>query len=508
MSSSTDRNTIARARGEWGIGAWLLMACEIVALGCIVAFSASVFAPLDALCIVLAMTVSYLVPRFIYSESRVACRAGQWLLLVVGALLAVYAILSIKMWTVDAGYTLEMPRLQSDDGGYYRWALHHYDGRCPEPNVSIKGLPLFMLWLWKVLGVSIVWPVALNYMFTMLAIVMTGKVAVRLLRGRVEGTSPAATAVLAMLMVATMGFFLSQGVRIQKEAACAFGFTTVGYVLAGMSTPGTLSKGERHRDWALFVLATLVVALVRTNFTYFIVIGAAMMAFACRRAHWKQGTAMAAVAMLMAVAFSLIFSYTFKHQLVTIDGGEAMARDFKMGLMQQPYHAIIGDFFFYPEWKRLLLLPVIGGVQYIIPFPWLYEGSDMSIFSVLPRVRLMWYVVGGVCLHYYLYITIVRYKQQNLGMWAWWPLVLFFAIAFITGGTVSRYILPIEPLFVVIAVYVLLQVRQGYYRRSFMVWMVVYTFILVAVLILCYQSQVEYLHNLDEYYRQRAAMGL
>ena len=107
-------------------------------------------------------------------------------------------------------------------------------------------------------------------------------------------------------------------------------------------------------------------------------------------------------------------------------------------------------------------------------------------------MRVMWYFVGGACIFYYLYINVVHHKYSNLGMWAWWPLVTFFIIAYITGGSVSRYVLPLQPLFVVIALYVLLNVKQGTYRRSFTIWMIVYFIILLAtVLVLCYHTQVE-----------------
>lgn len=482
----------------------MLVLAEVVALGVIVAFTASFFAWQDAMAIVTSITVAYLMPRFIYSRSSIACRWGQWWLLAVAVALAIYAIYSIKMCTIEPGYSLEMPHLRNDDGRYYKWALHHYDGRCPEPKVSFKGLPLFMLWLWHLLGVSIVWPLALNFMFTLLAIVYTGKLACRLLCDKFPETSPSTIAAVAMLIISLMGFFMSQGVRIQKEAACAFAMTLIGYTLAGLASGKSLSKRDGYTNIALFTLGCLILAMVRTNYTYFVIVGAIMMAFVNHRSHWKVASLMAIIAAIITVTFSIMFSYTYGQQMSTINGGDGMASAFKIGSFQQPYAIIIGDYFYYPEWKRILLLPVTAGVQYIIPFPWLYEDSSINALSVLPRVRLMWYFVGGVCLHYYLFISIVHYKQSNLGMWAWWPPLMFIIMAYITGGTVSRYVLPIQPLFVVIALYVLLHVKHGNYRHSFTIWMIIYTFILIAVLILCYNTQLEYIEGLKNYYHMKA----
>jgi len=477
---------------------------EVIALGLLATYTASIFALGDSCSIVLSLMVAYLIPRFVYSRSGVACRWGQWWLLIVALLLALYAVLSIKMCTVDVGSTLEEPELYSDSGAYYAWALSHYDGRCPSPKLPFKGLPLFMVWQWRVLGVSIAWPLALHYMLTLLSIVMTGKVACRMLCRKFEAIKPSTIAAVAMLLVSFLGFLTSQEMRIQKEAGCTLGLLLVGYTLAGMASGEKLTKHDRYRDIAVFVTGCLLMAMVRTNFVYFAVVGALMMTFSNHRSQWRYGIILIMISAVITVAFSIIFSYTFGQQFRTVDGGDAMALAFKVGIVQQPYFNIIGDYYHYPEWKRLLLLPVTSGVQYVIPFPWLYDYSGASISELLPRMRFMWYFVGGACLHYFLYITILHPKSNNLGMWAWWPLVVFMIIAYITGGSVSRYALPLQPLFVVIALFVLLHVKLGQYRRSFTIWMIIYAFVLTAILVVCYNAQIEYLNNLDEYYRQKA----
>lgn len=488
----------------FSMSSMLYLLGEMLALALLAIFAIRVFDLSDAISIILSMTVAYLIPRFIYSRSRYWCHWGHWVLLIMAFLMAMYVVLSIKVCTVDIGETLEEPGLHSDSGSYYAWALSHYDGRCGEPKLPFKGLPLFMLWQWKVLGVSIAWPMALNYMFMLLTMVMTGKVACRLLCRKFEDFKPSTIATVAMLMVALLGFLVSQGLRIQKEAGCALGLLLVGYTLAGMASGEKLTKRIYYRDIAVFVTGCLLLAMVRTNFVYFAVVGALMMLFSNHRANWKYGLVLTIVAAVITVAFSILFSYTFGQQYRTVDGGDAMALAFKVGIVQQPYFNIIGDYYHYPEWKRVLLLPVTAGVQYVIPFPWLYDYSNATILSLLPRFRIMWYFVGGACLHYFLYITILHPKSNNLGMWAWWPLALFMIIAYITGGSVSRYALPLQPLFVVIALFVLLNVKQGNYRRSFTIWMIIYTFVLLAILVLCYNAQSEYLQNLDEYYRQQA----
>lgn len=474
---------------------WTLALCEVVALGIVVAYTCHNFTFRESVDIVVAFSIAYLVPRLVYTRSKISCSCGHMLLVIVGTLLACYTIFSMKMWTSSQSFSLEMPNLVSDDGSYYSWALSHYDGRCGAPNIAYKGVSLIMLAMWRLLGVSIVWPLALNYMLALLSIVITGKIAHRLLSHRFTATSPSTIAFAAMLMASLLCFLISQTVRIQKEACCSFGFVMVGYSLAGMSTL-KLSKRERWLDVAAFVVGTAILALVRTNYVYFVVVGSAMKSLSNRGAHWKQGVLLTAFALVLTFAFNYAYNYTLEHQMVILGGGEAMARDFRIGQAQQPYLTLIGNYYFYPHWERLLLIPVTTGVQFIIPFPWLYDYSSSTVMSMLPRVRLMWYLVGGACIYYYLFITVVHHKRSNMGMWAWWPLACFMLMAYLTGGLVSRYALPLQPLFVVIALYVFLHVKEGKYRRSFLTWMAVYWLALIAVLIFSYHTQTEFLKQL------------
>lgn len=473
---------------------WILYLGEVVALGVIIALVSSSFPTYESFEVTISIVVAYLVPRFVYSTSKLRCDSGQWLLLIVGLALAVYAIISIKRWTVDVGGSFVYPRMKADDSAYYKWALFYLDGRCPEPKVGFKGVSILMVWLWKAFGVSIVWPIAFNYMLILLSIVMTGKLAVRLFGNKLDDINPKIISVLAMLIVSLLGYLLSQSLRLQKEAACTLGIVLIGYVLAGMSQKE--KKRVQNKDIVLFVLGCLILAFIRTSYAYFAAIGAIMMGLTNHHKRWKDCVLLCCIALGVTLLFSFIFTYSFGQQYRTVDGGDPMAKAFKINLAQQSYAALIGDYYFYPIWKRLLLLPVTAGVQYIIPFPWIYEHFEVNALSVLPRFRFMWYFIGGVCIFYYLYISILHNKQNHLGVWSWWPLVVFFIIAYITGGTVSRYILPLQPLFAVIALYVILNVWKGKFRKSFTIWIIVYSFIMIALLLVCYNVQFEHLQSI------------
>ena len=85
-----------------------------------------------------------------------------------------------------------------------------------------------------------------------------------------------------------------------------------------------------------------------------------------------------------------------------------------------------------------------------------------------------------------------------------WPFVCAAAVAFTTSGTVSRYILPYEPLFVTIAVWVLLKYHESTtpneddkqqkgatphkknFHRSFILWCAAYAATVAIILTICY----------------------
>jgi len=116
--------------------------------------------------------------------------------------------------------------------------------------------------------------------------------------------------------------------------------------------------------------------------------------------------------------------------------------------------------------------------------------------------------VGGIALFYYLFIA-WRRRGGTLGAWAWWPVLCFLAIAYVMAGSVNRYVLPIEQLFVPVAVYVLHLLRYRRYRRAMMWWSIAYVVVLGSALIVCHRIQTNYLRALSEHYsRIRAAKGL
>lgn len=488
--------------GNHSAGKWQLLV-EVLCFGIFAAVLSHCFDFSDAVAILLAMTVVYIVPRLAFARLSCWSRKGSWVLLIASMMVIGFAIGNLWDWSVGSGRSLVDPNLKSDDLGYYHWALHHYDGSCPEPSMTFRGLPVTILLLWKVLGVSVVWPIALNAMMTLLSIVIAGATAARVAGDKVK-SSPGTIAMIAMIMTALLGFYISQGIRVQKEAGLYLGIGLMGYALARMAR--TQADRKMWRDILTFTIGALITAFYRSNMLYFITAGIIIMILNNRR-QWRYGSTLLAISIAAFIIGFYCSSYTMLQQMNIATGSGRMSDVFAMRTpSQSPYRAIIGNYFTYPIWLRILMLPVTAGVQYIIPFPWLYDYQP-AIDIWLPRVRIAWYVVGGMVLYYYLFIG--WRKGRGIGSWGLLPAVCYLGVCYVVGGTVSRYILPFQPMFVVIATFVCCKLRDGLWRHSFRGWMVGYTLVLIAVLVLCYNMQLAYFDELDEFYHQyRVTHGL
>ncbi len=477
---------------------WIfLLSVEVVAFALIAVGTARFFTLTDSLAVVLSMLVAYAIPRMCFKRQKTRSTAGDVVLMVVGLLLVAYAVHCIWSFTLKEGATLDLPRLYSDDRQYFNWALARYNGSGEVPAVNFWGFPFLVFCLWKLLGVNIVWPIAMNVMFTLLSIVITGQLAARLLKGRIE-LSGQSIATLSMMLTSLLAYYISQGANLQKEAVTYLALMMVAFAMVRCCNHAQ-SEYKKRWDLILFAMGCLLLAACRTTMGYFVLGGVVIMTLSDWRKNRRYGTLLACLAMLIfGIGFMLVPDYGITRQMSILEGGKAMQMKFIVGPSQTPYFNIIGNYFYYPMWKRLALLPMTSAVQYIIPFPWLYEGCG-SVQNALPRIAWPWYAIGGIALYYYVFIS--WRKGVGLGAWALWPALCFLAVAYVTGGSVNRYILPFQPFFVIIAVFVIGKLREGKGRRSFVAFIVGYTMILIAVLVVCYHMQTSYLNSLEMYYR-------
>lgn len=469
---------------------------EVAAFAALAAACSFWFAAIDAFTIATAFVVAYAIAARLFRRSSAYSLSGHIVLFAIGIALA--AIASTVIWgsTVGCGHSLADPNFSSDDQVYWRWAVSNTGNGAKEPYTAFIGFPLISSWLMRLLGTNVLWPIAMNYLFTLVSLVFFALTARNLLQGKVN-TPPAKVVCLSLLLCSVLTYFLSQGIKMQKEASIYLGFSITAYA----TTKVMLCK-LTSRDWAAFAAAMLLVALVRATYIYLVAMGI-MFAIKARKQR-KQTLIMIAVSAAAFVIGNYFAAYSVDNHIYMIKGGAEMKELYIIGQAQQPYLDMLGNYFFYPAWKRLLALPLTMAVQFVIPFPWIYGNVDCAN-DLLTRIGWGWYFVGGTAM--FLYVRCIVTRQQPLGVWIWWPALCFAATAYVVAGSVNRYVLPFEPLFVPAAAYVLCKAREEGTSRALKLWGIGFAAVLAITLIVCYHVQMSYLNALDEYYHSVAAVA-
>lgn len=462
----------------------LLLLAEVIAFALLAVVATSHFGVTEASRITIAYLVAYLVPCIVLVHARDTSMAARVILLALAVVLMFVGFNSMLVWSRVNGYSLEMPNLAGDARRYYKWALSHYDGRVPSPNLAFPGFPLMMLNMWRVLGVHVVWPLAMNTMFTLTSVVLTGMTCRRLLAHRVSA-SGVTLLCSGMFLMCLLCYYLMIGIAVLKEGSIYLSTSLVGFALSSMAT----TDEERHHLWRellLFVIACLLMAIVRTTYLYFMLVGVVIMALSHWRRDWGMALAMVSIIAVAFFAGNYYASYSFERHAEIVGGGWNMQRFFPMDGPQRPYRYMVDYYYLYSPWHKLLLLPLTMSVQFVAPFPWL-SVEEPTIANEICRLTYGWYFVGCLALFYYLFLSWRRH--ENMGLWAWWPAISYAVLAYVVAGSVNRYLLPIEPLFIPVVLFVLCRLHEGHWRKSFKRWCIFFVILLIVTLLVCLELE-------------------
>ena len=462
----------------------LLLLGEVLLFAILAVMASSDFGLADGLKITAAYLVAYLVPRAVLTHARGTSTASRVVLLLLTLALIYVNYRRLMVWVFFDDFSLEMPNLNGDGRGFYKWALNKYDGRVEPSGMVYPGFPLMMLALWKLFGVSVVWPQAMNLMFVLTSVVLTGMTTRRLLSHRVKA-SPAALLTGGMILCCLLMYYFVMGTAILKEASIMLAVSLAGFVLAAMEADDV----ERHRprrDFVLFIVACALMGFVRTTYLYFVLMGLIVLTLSHPSRDWRMSLAMLGVIVAALLGGSALASYSFDRHAEIAGGGWNMQRFYVIGESQQFYHDLLNYYFLRPFWYKALMLPLTISVQFIIPFPWAYYETP-SFLHILGRMTYGWYFIGGISLFYFCFVSWRR--EGNMGWWPWWAALAYTAIAYIMAGAVARYVVPVQPLFIPVAMYVLCRMREGHWRKPFLWWSVVFVVLLTVTLLFCLEIQ-------------------
>ncbi len=422
----------------------LMLLAEALLFITLMVFASRLFGMGDGLKITMAYLVAYLVPRTVVRRDIGWSWVSSAVLLVLAGILVYIDFRRLVHYTLFDGYSLEIPNITGDARSYYKWALHQYDGRLSASNMLFPGYGFLMVGLWKLFGVSVVWPQAVR-------------------------VAPRYLLMAGLLLSCLLTFYLVVGTLLLKEASVFLGTIMAAYALSSFASPDK-SHTPSCSDIVLFVSACLLLGFVRPTFLYFIVIGVVITTIPHWKRDWRYLLGMLAVVAVSLWLGNLLSHYTFSRHAEIAGGGWNMQRFYVRGDSQRFYHDLLNYYFLYSFWHKILMLPLTMSVQFFIPLPWSYFDTQTFINS-FGRFTYGWYFVGGTSLFYFFFLS--WRKGEHLGIWPWWPAMAYAAIAYLVAGSVARYVAPILPLFVPIAVYVLCRVYEGYRRKSFLWWWIV-----------------------------------
>lgn len=432
----------------------------------------------DLLFTSLSMAGVWIIVSAIYQSMPWRNREGWWTLLIATTILSLGIITNVHHFTTLSGGTAQLPTLLNPDAArYYNDALNSVGN----PNgiatdFKNHGYGLIISWIWGITGVSIVPPLILNMLLMLMAIIMCGGIAWRVLRGTTS-KSGRWIASCAMIMATSVCYFLNSGTLLLKEAGLIFAFSLIGLAMTSLVIPAS-SQRNTIIFLLMFALGAVILSFLRYNYLLMPIIGIIILV------KWQRNTLISGGIMALTAIVCWITTATLAdyHQFdltgstAHIISGTAMNNAF---FLDNPghttYNNIVDGYFSFPWWKKCLLLPMTAAVQYLIPLPWGFSDDiDFGYTLAYAHVSYPWYAVGALILFYF--ISAMRRSPDALRRLSAWGALMWLVPAFLFAGTVSRYTLPMLPLLIPSATYIVATWKQ---HTTLKRWLWCYTILLI-----------------------------
>lgn len=450
---------------------------QVAAMG-VVAVAAAMVPEVGIVAGVLSMMAVWALCIGAYRLTPRSSMAGGYVLLIAFTLLAIGVLANVHLYTAGTDASNSMPMLTNDDAARYFDRAKLIANGDSLDNVIQQGYPWFIAQIWCVTGISIFAPLVANMAMILGAIIVAGMVCGRILRGE-------RSELWGMIATASVCYYLAMGTLLLKEAGTALAMAIAGYALTYLIYP----DGKRWKVIAIFALSIAMLGVFRFNYIPIVAVGVAIVT------PWRRDAAVTAGAMLMVCAvvwcinhYILLPSEAVDTYMSGLGDGSTMKGNY---LYDHPQHRahneMVGNYFEYPLWKKILWLPISAITQFLIPFPWGVE-RDLSFGYTLvwARIAYPWYLIGGAII-YGLWQAIKSRDGWSVPVrWILLGVALWLIPAYLFAGTVSRYALCFVPLLVPLAVDTIERHRQ---RRAFIIYSCVYVVVLAVTLIVCYHIQ-------------------
>ncbi len=431
---------------------------------------------------VAGLIVAWIVLLWLYGRTGSTSVAGGYVLLGAMTLLSAGLVVNVHYFTVVSGGTVEHPVLISDSQVAWDTLTALRDGSDNSWDFKVQSYGRFLYLLSFLVGANIGYMLVFNVFFVMATVILTGAIAEKICRK--DGIAIAKVRTTAMLMMASICFFLATGDIILKDALICF--LMASFVYACLEIRKAVTDSVDWKRLAGFILAIVAVMacawLVRPNLLVFLCMGLVFMM------PWRSRYGFVAGLLLIALAVGLHYNATYVREnapeatrLVKECGTALMYTEGRVGA----YDRLMSDYDGAPWYRQILYLPVTVIVQYVLPFPWNFTRDIIYAPTTLyARITYPWYFVGGTMV----YCLLFGFKTcpRMLKKIFLYGVAATVISAYITVGTIPRYSLPWLPMLIPAAAWAWLTLRQ---RKTYRVWMIVYGVVLGAGLIVCHSLQ-------------------
>lgn len=415
------------------------------------------------LCLILAL-------RYVNGMSR----AFSWLLSITSAVLILGCALNIHTWIYSDGASLSQPALMCD---YKRdfYAASQYASTGEMDFFGNASYVMALGLLFKITGANIGVPLIVNSLITLGTIIVGARMTVFLLHPE----NPAKTMFWAGLCISSVANLILVGTTDLKDAGAVLSFTCMAFPIAVASR-----RRLEIKTICLAAFGALLMIVFKSQLAVFIAAGIVLVAI-----RKNVGSISDCIFLLLLVFVILICGSEFQMS-VTLESNTS-DHSLTAGMLSVSsagfYGKMMYEYYFWPVWLRVIVVPFTAAVQTLMPLPWHFI-RDMSLGAFFPygHFTFPWYVLFWMISSFYFFI-LFRPKSSGLNRWALFWIVCYCGVAFYSCGTTARYFLPFIPTAVPLALRTAYCMKDNrIIRRRIVAWGIVYSVGLVVALITTY----------------------
>ena len=441
---------------------------------CLVAASLMVWQGAGVLYVVGGLAIEYVAIALLHR--KIGRRVDTLLLLTAATVSMCLVVLNINYFTIAAGGTGSHPVLLNFDASRdWSWACHHLYGDAePVDHQWCLHEYLFVALLW-LFGRDITVLIVFCSLCYVASIAMMGAIGRRLTGDSRVGT---ATMVIALLMF----YLMSQSAVLIKDCIVTMLMSVVMYVAIRWKQKETATLPTA----IILAVALMFLGLVRTNFMLFVIMGLFMMSMV--------STPQVRKAFYITVGACLAAYFLFRFEQTSWSGKLGLSNYLNAdsgtylltsSVASRAFENVIGDYGWLPIYKKILLLPLTIGLQFLLPLPW---GMERHIIfgpsQCLAHIGFAWYIAGALIL-YWLFKCFKRCNRE-MQVTVLFGVLMTVLTAYMTSGRISRYCLTYLPLLLPAAAWVCV---NCYRERSLRLWLIVFIVLIALALGTCYYLQ-------------------